>query len=94
MKMISARLMDDRPEYLTRFQSEADAIAGLIERLGPDFERAVEMLASCKGRVVLTGMGKSGIVCRKIAATFSSTEKPGRIEVIWNERASPRSARR
>lgn len=57
-------------------QSEADAIAGLIDRLGTTFEKAIDLLASCKGRLVLTGMGKSGIVCRKIAATFSSTGMP------------------
>lgn len=57
-------------------QSEADAIAGLIDRLGANFEKAIDLLASCKGRLVLTGMGKSGIVCRKIAATFSSTGMP------------------
>jgi arabinose-5-phosphate isomerase len=57
-------------------QSEANAILGLIDRIDANFEKAVELLASCKGRVVLTGMGKSGIICRKIAATFSSTGQP------------------
>jgi len=52
---------------------EADAIAGLIDRLGDDFERALELLFHCRGRVIVTGMGKSGIICRKIAATLSST---------------------
>lgn len=56
--------------------AEAAAISGLIERVGADFEKAVEMLASCKGRVVVTGMGKSGLICRKLAATFSSTGVP------------------
>jgi arabinose-5-phosphate isomerase len=55
---------------------EADAISSLIPRLGEAFDRAVELLANCQGRVVSTGMGKSGIVCRKIAATFSSTGTP------------------
>ncbi len=57
-------------------QSEANAILGLIDRIDANFEKAVELLASCKGRVVLTGMGKSGIICKKIAATFSSTGQP------------------
>lgn len=57
-------------------RSESDAIAGLIDRIGPDFLRAIDLMASCKGRIVLTGMGKSGIICRKIAATLSSTGVP------------------
>jgi arabinose-5-phosphate isomerase len=52
---------------------EADAIANLIDRLGDDFERALDLLFECRGRVIVTGMGKSGIICRKIAATLSST---------------------
>jgi arabinose-5-phosphate isomerase len=52
---------------------EADAIASLIDRIGEDFERALELLYDCRGRVIVTGMGKSGIICRKIAATLSST---------------------
>lgn len=57
-------------------RSEANAILNLLERIDANFEKAIEILASCKGRVVLTGMGKSGIVCKKIAATFSSTGLP------------------
>ncbi|HSP06378.1 MAG TPA: KpsF/GutQ family sugar-phosphate isomerase [Acidobacteriota bacterium] len=56
--------------------AEAAAIAGLQERIGPEFEKAVEILAACKGRLVVTGMGKSGLICRKLAATFSSTGLP------------------
>ena len=56
--------------------AEAAAISGLQERIGPEFEKAVEMLATCKGRLVVTGMGKSGLICRKLAATFSSTGLP------------------
>jgi arabinose-5-phosphate isomerase len=59
---------------------EAEALRELAERIaGPmaaDFERAVECLHSCAGRVVVTGMGKSGIIARKIAATLSSTGTP------------------
>ncbi len=52
---------------------EAAAILGLVDRIDGDFERAVQLLFECRGRVVVTGMGKSGIICRKIAATLSST---------------------
>lgn len=55
---------------------EAEAIAGLVERLDARFEKAVDLLFTCKGRVVVTGMGKSGLIGRKIAATFSSTGTP------------------
>jgi len=59
---------------------EAEALRALADRIaGPmaqAFERAVELLHGCRGRVVVTGMGKSGIVARKIAATLSSTGTP------------------
>jgi arabinose-5-phosphate isomerase len=54
-------------------QTEAAAILALVDRLGDEFERAVRLLLDCRGRVIVTGMGKSGIICRKIAATLSST---------------------
>jgi arabinose-5-phosphate isomerase len=55
---------------------EAEAIRGVLERLDARFEQAVELLFQCKGRVVVTGMGKSGLIGRKIAATFASTGTP------------------
>ena len=55
---------------------EAESIAGMIERLDERFEQAVEMLYQCKGRVVVTGLGKSGLIGRKTAATFASTGTP------------------
>ncbi len=55
---------------------EAEAILALAERLGPEFDDAVEVLGECGGKIVLTGMGKSGLVCRKIAATLTSTGTP------------------
>jgi arabinose-5-phosphate isomerase len=55
---------------------EAQAIQDVLARLDATFERAVDLLFVCKGRVVLTGMGKSGLVARKISATFSSTGTP------------------
>lgn len=57
-------------------ETESAAIRALISRLDESFDRAVELLASCTGRVVATGMGKSGIICRKIAATLASTGTP------------------
>lgn len=55
---------------------EAEAISGLAERLDERFENGVELLYGCKGRVVVTGLGKSGLIGRKIAATFASTGTP------------------
>ena len=55
---------------------EAEAIGGLLERLDARFERAVELLLACQGRVVVTGMGKSGLIGRKISATLASTGTP------------------
>ncbi|HXX45243.1 MAG TPA: KpsF/GutQ family sugar-phosphate isomerase [Candidatus Acidoferrales bacterium] len=55
---------------------EAEAIAGLIDRLDDRFEKAVELMHLCKGRVVVTGLGKSGLIGRKIAATLASTGTP------------------
>ena len=55
---------------------EAEALTALQQRLDSRFEQAVEILFACKGRAVVTGMGKSGLIGRKIAATFSSTGTP------------------
>jgi arabinose-5-phosphate isomerase len=55
---------------------EAHSILDLAERIDENFLRAVEILYNCKGRVALMGMGKSGIVARKIASTFASTGTP------------------
>ena len=55
---------------------EAQAIEDVLARLNATFERAVDLLFACKGRIAVTGMGKSGIVGRKISATLSSTGTP------------------
>lgn len=55
---------------------EAKAIEDLMMRLDKSFSEAVEVLFSCKGRVVITGMGKSGLIGKKISATFASTGTP------------------
>ena len=54
-------------------ETEAQAILGLIPQLSDTFPRAISLLHECSGRVIVTGMGKSGIIARKIAATMSST---------------------
>jgi len=55
---------------------EADAVRGLVDQLDDGFDRAVELLRATTGRVVCTGMGKSGIIMKKLAATLSSTGTP------------------
>ena len=57
-------------------QIEAQAIQDVLARLNSSFEKAVDVLFACKGRVVVSGMGKSGLIGRKISATFSSTGTP------------------
>ncbi|MFQ5913212.1 MAG: SIS domain-containing protein [Nitrospinota bacterium] len=57
-------------------ETEARAISDLIPRLGEDFCRAVDLILECKGRVVVSGMGKSGLIGRKIASTLSSIGVP------------------
>jgi len=57
-------------------RTEAAAVEGLIARLDHRFEEAVRLLGACCGRVIVTGMGKSGLISRKIAATLSSTGTP------------------
>jgi arabinose-5-phosphate isomerase len=57
-------------------QIEAQAIQDVLSRLDASFERAVDLLFACKGRVVVSGMGKSGLIGRKISATLSSTGTP------------------
>lgn len=55
---------------------EAKAILRLKNNIGDDFDKAVDILYNCKGRVIVTGMGKSGLIGKKIAATMSSTGTP------------------
>ena len=68
--------MADRSLAEKVLQTEADAIRALIPRLDATFDRAVDLLQHCRGRVILTGMGKSGVISRKISATLSSTGTP------------------
>ena len=70
----------DKPRLLTMgrdaLRIEAQAVAALVDRIGAEFEAACQLLLACKGRVVVSGMGKSGHVGGKIAATFASTGTP------------------
>ena len=69
-----------KPAYiqlgLAVLKTEADAISALVERLDENFTRACDLILNCKGRVVVTGMGKSGHIGNKIAATLASTGTP------------------
>lgn len=58
------------------FEIEGNSILQLAQRLGDDFYQAIEILYACKGRVIVSGMGKSGLIGQKIAATLSSTGTP------------------
>jgi arabinose-5-phosphate isomerase len=73
-----AKINGNRALELARdvLETEADAIRSLIERLDESFVQAVEILLGCKGRVVVSGIGKSGHIARKLAATFASTGTP------------------
>src|SRR5512133_4126593 len=66
-------VIDDLQLARKVLRTEADAILVLVDRIDGGFTAAVQMLFECRGRVILTGMGKSGIICRKIAATLTST---------------------
>lgn len=57
-------------------RTEAEAVLGLIEKLDDRFDQAVEMIYSSKGKVVVTGMGKSGLIAKKTASTLASTGTP------------------
>ena len=73
-------IMNKTQEIITSAQRvveiEADAVAALGQRLDESFAKAVEMVLACEGRVVVTGMGKSGLICQKMAATLASTGTP------------------
>lgn len=71
-------LSDDELLELGRevLRIEADAVLSLVDRLGPGFVQAVRLILDCRGRVVVSGIGKSGHVGRKIAATLASTGTP------------------
>lgn len=61
---------------LAVIETEAQAVFELTQRIDARFEKACELLLACKGRIVVTGMGKSGHIANKLASTFSSTGSP------------------
>lgn len=71
-KKLSQALEDGR----RALEIESRAVGALKDRLGEPFQKAIEILANCRGRVIVTGMGKSGLIGRKISATLSSTGTP------------------
>jgi arabinose-5-phosphate isomerase len=75
-KMSPVALRSPRQVAAEVLETEAAAIRGLVGQLDEHFDRAVELLRSCAGRVVCTGMGKSGLVMKKVAATLASTGTP------------------
>ena len=64
------------PIAVESLTSQSRALDTIADELGPEFDDAVKLILSCKGRVIVSGMGKSGIVGKKIAATFASTGTP------------------
>lgn len=68
---------DDPVEHAREvLRIEAESITALIDRLGDNFRKAVDIISSCKGRVIVTGIGKSGLIGKKIVATLTSTGTP------------------
>ncbi len=68
--------MADRNRARRVLETEAASILALVPRIDEHFDRAVDLLLHCRGRVILTGMGKSGLIARKISATLSSIGTP------------------
>ena len=73
-------------------ETEAQAILGLIPQLDGASKRALDLLHGCTGRVIVTGMGKSGIIARKLAATLSSTGTVGHRSCTRPRRCTATSA--
>ena len=68
--------MNIRDYAIQAIRDEAQAVLDLIPKLDENFDRAVELIYNCKGKVIVTGVGKSGHIGAKIAATLSSTGTP------------------
>jgi arabinose-5-phosphate isomerase len=71
--VLNERLIEQGQRAL---QIEANAVQALVQRIGPEFAQACQVILACKGRVIVSGIGKSGHVARKIAATLASTGTP------------------
>ena len=78
MSFTAAQFDPEKAQALARktFEIEAAAVLSLASRVGSEFAQAVHIMLACRGRVVVMGMGKSGHIGRKIAATFASTGTP------------------
>lgn len=61
---------------LRTIEMEAKSIAGLLQYINDDFEKAIEAISKCRGRIVVSGIGKSAVIAQKIVATFNSTGTP------------------
>jgi arabinose-5-phosphate isomerase len=72
--MTNARSISKEMERV--FDIEIEALQAVKQSVGPSFALAVKTIAACRGRVILTGIGKSGIIANKIAATLTSTGTP------------------
>lgn len=68
--------MTDRENAIRCIKDEAEAVLGLVPQIDGAFDRAVELMYGCKGKVIITGVGKSGHIGAKIAATLASTGTP------------------
>ena len=68
--------MTTRETGIQAIKDEAEALLDLIPKMDGQFDQAVELMFHCKGKVIVTGVGKSGHIGAKIAATFSSTGTP------------------
>ena len=75
---MSAPAKNNKSQQIARevLRAEAAAIMGLVPRLNADFDRAVDLIAACRGRIVVTGMGKPGLIGAKISATLASLGVP------------------
>ena len=72
----SAREIDALRIGRSVLRIEGEAVLALIPKLGKEFVEAVEILYRCRGRIIVTGMGKAGIIARKLSATLASTGTP------------------
>ena len=88
-QLTAADITAERDKVL---QTEAAAILALVDRLDDRFDVAIQILLDCRGRVIVTGMGKSGIICRKIAATLASTGTPAHSSFTRRKRSMAISA--
>ncbi|MDD5772590.1 MAG: SIS domain-containing protein, partial [bacterium] len=68
--------MDIKKEIIKIIDIEIDSLCSLRKRICPEFEKAINAIYKCRGKIVVTGMGKSGAAAKKIASTFSSTGTP------------------